>query len=193
MAVVGGVKGKDGDLRVLQPLEQGHPYHEYRIQALDGNEETMDILRPKYAPRCIARADIHFVDAAISHKADKPVWLTITDESMLELASDYMFAAKMKGFTLGSISGNTISVLNEPDRMRICVHGELHRSNNASILFYRDRRVIYNCHSSKCVDQEPYLLGTWQTTLPNSMDEMIETSVAQYLFGGSHESVDQHL
>ncbi len=63
--------------------------------------------------------------------------------------------------------------------MRICVHGELHRGNNASILFYRDRKVIYNCYSSKCVDQEPYLLGTRQTTLLNSMDEMTETSVAQ--------------
>ncbi len=80
MAVVGGVKGKDGHLRVLQPLEQGHPYHECLIQALDGNEESTDILQPKYAPRCIARADIHSVDAAISHKADKPVWLTIGEK-----------------------------------------------------------------------------------------------------------------
>ncbi|BDA44320.1 hypothetical protein COCOBI_05-5040 [Coccomyxa sp. Obi] len=112
--------------------------------ALDGDEEAMDIARPKYATRCIARADIHSMDAAISQKADKPAWLTILDDSMLELASDYMVVAKMKGFTLGRISGNAVSVLNEPTS---CAY-------------------------------EPYLLGTWQTKLPNSMDEMTEQDLA---------------
>ncbi|CAL8470579.1 g10121 [Coccomyxa elongata] len=47
MAVVGGVKGKNGDVRVLEPVKEGYAYHEYLIQGLDGNEEEMDVLPSK--------------------------------------------------------------------------------------------------------------------------------------------------
>ena len=179
MGVVGGVKGKDGDKRVLEPVEAGHPYHEYLIQALDGNEEVMEVPLPKYAPRSIARSEIHSVDAAVAHSADKPEWLTITDESMLELAADYLFAAKMKNFRLGKITGNAVAVLNEPGSLRYCMHAELHKSNKASVLFYKDHRVMYNCYSSKCIDKEACLLGTWQSKLPATMDEMTERDLRQ--------------
>ncbi|CAL8468247.1 g7786 [Coccomyxa elongata] len=179
MGVVGGVKGKDGDRRVLEPVEPGHPYHEYLIQALDGNEEVMEVLRPKGASRSIARSDMHSVDAAVGHSADKPDWLTITDESMRELASDYMFAAKMKNFKLGKIIGNAIAVLNESEKLRYCMHVETHRSNNASVLFFKDHRVVYKCYSSKCIDQEAKELGTWETKLPSTMDEMTERDLRE--------------
>ncbi|CAL8463025.1 g2559 [Coccomyxa elongata] len=128
-------------------------------KGLTGDEEVMEVPWPKGASRSIARSEMHSVDAAVGHSAEKPDWLTITDESMRELASDYMFAAKMKNFRLGKITGNAIAVLNEPGKLRYCVHVETHRSNNASILFFKDHRVMYNCYSSKCIDQEAHLLG----------------------------------
>ena len=71
MWVVGGIKGKDGDKRVLEPVQAGHPYHEYLIQALNGNEEVMEVPMPKYALR-IPKSNIHSVDAAVGHSAAKP-------------------------------------------------------------------------------------------------------------------------
>ena len=179
MGVVGGVKGKDGDKRVLEPVEPGHPYHDYLIQALDGNEEVVEVLRPKYAPRSIAKSEMHSVDAAVGHSVDKPDWLTITDESMLELVSDYMFAANMKNFRLGKITGNAVAVLNEPGKLRHCVHVEFHRNNNASGLFFKDHRVMYNCYSSKCFEKEAVELGTWETKMPATMDEMTERDLRE--------------
>ena len=78
---------------------------------------------------------------------------------MLELASDYMFAAMMKNFKLGRITGNAVSILNEPGKLRLCIHGQGHKSNNANVLFYRDHTVMYNCYSSKCIDQEACCIG----------------------------------
>ncbi|BDA41857.1 hypothetical protein COCOBI_02-6520 [Coccomyxa sp. Obi] len=177
MAVVGGVKGKDGDKRVREPVETGNPYHEYLIQALDGNEEVMEVPLPKYAPRSIARSEIHSVDAAVGHSLAKPEWLTLTDESMLELASDYMELAKMKEYCPGPVRGNTVSILNKPGVPRLCVHIEKHVSNNASVLFYKDQSVVYKCYAKECIDKDPYPLGTWQTKTPTCMDELTTTDL----------------
>ncbi|CAL8471907.1 g11449 [Coccomyxa elongata] len=177
MGVVGGVKGKDGDKRVLEPVETRHPYHEYLIQALDGNEEVMDVPLPKYAPRSIARTDMHSVDAAVGHSVAKPEWLTITDESMLELASDYIELARMKEYRLGPIRGNTVSILNKPGVPRLCVHLENHISNNASVLFYKDHSVVYKCYAKECIDKDPYPLGSWQTKTPTCMNELTTTDL----------------
>ena len=45
MGVVGGIKGKDGDVRVLRPVpgEPPLPYHHFLIQALDGTEMPLEL------------------------------------------------------------------------------------------------------------------------------------------------------
>lgn len=205
MAVVGGVKAKDGDFRVLEPMKEGYSYHEYLIQALDGNEEAMDVQPPKGALK-MPKKDVHSVDAALGHVAQKPSWLTLMDDSMLELASDYMYAAEMKFFKLGKVARNTVAILNDPGERnlsRICVHKdensngvlrERHRSNNASVLFYKDRRVVYKCFSSECINKEPYLLGVWSTMLPSCVEEMedadlmkLNTDLAKLLLNANRQ------
>ena len=184
MAVVGGVKGKGGDVRVLEPVKEGFSYHEYLIQALDGNEQAMDVQPPKGATKT-PRREIHSVDAALGHVPRKPSWLTLMDESMLELASDYMVAAGMKNFRLGMVSGNTVAILNEPGTLRWCMHKEAHKSNNASVLFYKNKKVMYLCYSSKCFDEEPKEIGTWDTILPYNLDDISEDHESQQGAGRS--------
>ncbi|CAL8469119.1 g8660 [Coccomyxa elongata] len=172
MAVVGGVKGKNGDVRILEPLKAGFPYHDYLIQGLDGNEEGMDVLPPKNVTK-VPKNGIHSVDTASGHVTEKPSSLSLLmDEEMVNLATDFMIAKGMKNFKTRRISGNTLQILNEPGNLRVCMHGQMHRSNNASVLFYNDGKVMYRCYSSKCFDKDPCEIGTWSVVLPTSMDEM---------------------
>ncbi|CAL8465956.1 g5492 [Coccomyxa elongata] len=174
MAVVGGVKGKNGDVRVLEPVKEGYAYHEYLIQGLDGNEEEMDVLPPKNVTK-VPKNGIHSMDAASGHVTEKPSWLSLLmDEEMVNLATDFMIAKGMRNFKTGRISGNTLQILNELGNLRICMHGQMHRSNNASVLFFNDGKVMYRCYSSKCFDKDPCEIGTWSVVLPTSMDEMSE-------------------
>ena len=93
MGVVGGIKGKDGDVRVLRPVpgEPSLPYHHFLIQALDGAEEALEVPPGSaQAKRSKRGEDLHSEAAAAQHDTVKPRWLLISNAMMTELAEDYL-------------------------------------------------------------------------------------------------------
>ena len=115
LAVVGGVKGKDDDLRRLRPLGGRREYREYLIQALTGEERRVEVEPAQRAKR--ARPDSPDDREAATFQGKEPL-LPLTEARMVQLAQEALAAAphRCRGSRPFRVSGNSAQFVCDGER-----------------------------------------------------------------------------
>ena len=55
---------------------------------------------------------------------------------------------------------------------RQCAPEQVHHRNTAKVLFMRDHRVVYKCHSSECLALDNVEIGTWSAIVPARCEDL---------------------
>ncbi|CAL5225348.1 g8151 [Coccomyxa viridis] len=167
LAVVGGIKGNDGDSRVLQPLEGelSRPFSDFLIHSLQGDESAFE---PRPAARRAKRSRTAQPDQderEVAACQGKDRLLPLTEQRMIQLAADAMKASILKGFRLHRVSGNSVQFV--CDGVRSCAYAEMHRGNGCFRNFMLDG-IVYNCTSAQA-QHKPMKIGEWEAD-PKAID-----------------------
>ena len=161
LAVVGGIKGKDGDSRILQPLEGEliRPFSDFLIQSLHGDETALE-------PRAAQRAKRSRATRPDQDKREAPACmgksrlLPLTEQGMIQLASDAMKAKYLRGFRPHRVSGNSVQFV--CDGVRSCPYAEMHKGNGCFCNFMPSGTIMYHCTSARCAQHDPMEIGEWE-------------------------------
>ena len=130
LAVVGGMKSKEGDVRRLEPLREPREHSHYLIQALTGLERDVEVEPAQRAKHGrLQRAD----DREAPAHEGKDALLLLTEARMIP----------SRGFRAHRLRGNSVQFVYDGDRK--CVHGEFHKGNSCFVNFPPGGSLLYHC------------------------------------------------